>query len=187
MNGGLKKRTAAILLMAWVTAPAMAAGLPADDVAIGGRACFAMTAHPYGSVTRLLLELHREQVNPGDEPVVWASVYGEKAGEARPGFNRDGCEPHEPGESAMLDHLRCGFSCDGGTLRIHAVEGGVEIVPEDLYLRGCGLDAETTGGFLLQAADVGGRAKMTPIDDSECRKAMAPGEKAMEDAENAID
>ncbi len=138
----------------------------------------------------MLVELHKEEINPGDPPVIWAGVYGEKQGEARPGFNRDGCSAYEPGDvnqDQPLGHLRCGFSCDGGTLLITSAGDGIEIMPQDLFLRSCGLGEETAGGFLLNAADLGGSARMTPVDDTLCRSAMAPGEKMIEDQENAID
>jgi hypothetical protein len=130
-------RMAIVLIGLALAGPcAGAAELPGDSMAVNSRACFSMAPKEGSPVKRLLLELHKEQINPGDEPAMWARVYGEKQGEARPGFNYDGCAAHEPGETGnTLDHLRCGFSCDAGTLRIRVAEGGLAISPDHIFLR----------------------------------------------------
>jgi hypothetical protein len=43
------------------------------------------------------------------------------------------------------------------------------------------------GGFQFRAEDVNGTATVSPVDDAGCRSVMAPMEKIMKDAENAID
>ncbi len=165
------------------------AELPGDGLAVNGRSCFTYKPEAGKPLTRLLLELHKEELNPGDPPVIWARVYAEKKGEPRPGFNADGCSAYEPGDvqqANRLDHLRCGFACDGGTLEIRQAPGGIAIRPDNVFLRSCGIAEDVAGGFLLTSSDVGEEAVMTPVDDLECRAAMAPGEKLIEDAENAI-
>jgi hypothetical protein len=163
-------------------ASALAAGLPGDGMAANSRACYAYAAPAAGVVTRLLVELHKEQVNPGDEPVMWARVFAGKKGQPHAGYNYDGCGAGEtPGQ------LRCGFSCDAGTLLIEAAGAGLSVVPQGLVLRTCGSGIETIGGFQLNAQDVGGAAIMAPVESAQCRDVMAPLEKMLEDEEAVID
>lgn len=170
-----------LALAAGIT-PALAAGSPGDDMAAGSRACYAYEGAAGSAVTRLLVELHREQVNPGDEPVMWARVFADKKGEPHAGYNYDGCGAGEkPGQ------LRCGFSCDAGTLLIEASGYGLSVVPRGLVLRTCGSSIETIGGFQLNPQDIGGGAIMAPVDGAQCRDVMAPLEKMLEDEEAAID
>jgi hypothetical protein len=180
----LKTAGAAMLLVMHLSpvTPALAGpALPGDGMAENSRACFALKAEPGQTMTKLLLELHKEAVNPGEDPVIWAGVYGEKRGERHPGFNRDGCGADDQGR------LHCGFSCDGGALRIGLAEGGVRIKPDGLILKSCGLGTDVPGGFQVNQADVGAVALMTPVDNEVCRTVMAPMEKVIEDAENGIE
>lgn len=170
--------TLAALLVLSLSASAFAA--PGSGMAGNTRACFTLTPANGQTVTKLLLELHKEIVNPGEEPVIWAGVYGEKRGEAHPGFNRDGC-------GTDGDHLICGFSCDGGKLRISEGPGGLRIRPDGLVLKSCGLGTDVPGGFQVNQPDVGETALMTPIDDQDCRAVMAPMEKIIDDAENGVE
>lgn len=175
-------------LMALASAPlADEARLPGDDLAAGERACFSFAAPADHKITRLLVELHKDVVNEGDEPVIWAGIYGEKRGETLPGFNRDGCSPFDPGGTEKLDHLLCGFACDGGTLRVKSHAMGIEIAAKDLVLRSCGLGGEIHGGFLIAEGELGAEAVLTLVDDGECRKVMAPMEETIRRAEEGID
>jgi hypothetical protein len=169
-----------------LSSAAMAGPLPGETLEDGARACFELAPQDSKNLDRLLVELHKEIVNEGDAPVIWAGVYAEKKGEPRPGFNRDGCSPHEPGSTEKLDHLVCGFSCDGGTLLVKQQGSALAITPQDLFLRSCGVGEDQVKGFLLKAEDIGGTATVEPVDDAECRKAMAPMEKIIEDYENGI-
>ncbi len=173
------RRTLATALALSLSTAALA-GVPGADLATGARACFKLKPAPGQAMTELFLELHKEAVNPGEDPILWAGVYGVKAGEKHPGFNRDGC-------GTDGDQLACGFACDGGSLRIRETDGGVQITPDGLVLKSCGLGTDVPGGFQVNPSDVGEEALMTPIDDKDCRTLMAPMEKIIDDAENAIE
>lgn len=172
------RQTLAAILALTFSASADAA--PGDSMADNTRACFTLKPAAGQTMTKLLLELHKEIVSPGEKPVVWAGVYGEKRGQPHPGFNRDGC-------GTDGDHLTCGFSCDGGTLRIAEGQGGLTFRPNQLFLKSCGLGTDVPGGFQVNQPDVGETALMTPVDEQACRSVMAPMEKAIDDAENGID
>lgn len=173
-------RPALAALFAVSLSAAASAAAPGSTMADYARACFALKPAPGQTMTTLLLELHKEVVNPGEEPVIWAGVYGVKKGEKLPGFNRDGC-------GTGGNELTCGFSCDGGTLRIGEEQGGLTFMPDGLVLKSYGLGTDVPGGFQVNGKDVGGTALMTPVDDKDCRTLMAPMEKAIEDAENGIE
>ena len=173
------RQTLAALLALTLSTTAFAAA-PGDGMAENTRACFTLKPRPGQTMTKLLLELHKEVVNPGEDPVIWAGVYGVKRGEKLPGFNRDGC-------GSDGEQLTCGFSCDGGTLRIREAEGGVAIMPDGLVLKSCGLGTDVPGGFQVNQSDLGAKAVMTPIDDKDCRTLMEPMEKAIEAAESGVE
>lgn len=162
--------------------PVLAAGLPGEAIAVNSRSCFSYHPEPGSTVKRLLVELHKEQVNPDDPPVLWGGVYAEMANRQHPGFNVDGC-----GEGAKPGELRCSYSCDAGAMTLETAEGGLKVTPDGLVLMSCGLSGSEMTGFQLNASDVGGGALVTLVDDGECRGVMAPLEKMIEDYENGIE
>lgn len=189
MGRTMKSVLAACAIVLAASLPAAAGdALPGDAMAPNSRACFSYRPKPGEAVKKLLLELHKEQMEGQHEAVIWARVYAEKAGEKLPGYNFDGCGPFKDGDHTnRLDHLHCGFSCDSGSLQIRLAGDGLAISPDHLFLRSCGVSADKIGGFQITAEDVNGSATVLPVDDAECRRVLAPMEKIMDDAEIAID
>jgi hypothetical protein len=167
--------TGLVMLAALAPAPAHAGS--ADATA--ERRCFSWESNGNGKIDRLLVELFRETVNPGETPVTWAAVYAEQASPRLSGFNVDGCgsDPDDP------SHMICGFSCDGGRLDVWTTPDGLRVTPDGLVLRSCGLGGES---FMLSAADMGGGAELHEIAGETCRNTMIPFEKEIEAEELGI-
>ncbi len=174
-------RTFAILLLAVLSAPALAGPLPDAALKTGGRACFGMTAEK--GVTRLLLELHRELLNDTD-PVTWGRVFAEVEGEAKPGYIYDGCGPVEGGSA-----LYCSMACDGGSFYVESAGKGVRLWlgESGLRLRTCGSSLEEIGSFSLGKDRLPDGAVLEPVDGGQCRTAMEHIEKLLEAEEAGID
>ncbi|MCB1380372.1 MAG: hypothetical protein KDK89_18685 [Alphaproteobacteria bacterium] len=191
-------KTTAIRAMQWAltgtllglpigTAADAAEILPGEAMPVGSRFCYGLSDTVGTPLRRLLVELYKEQVNPGDPPVLWASIFVEKDGETHPGFNVDGCSARLPREAERRDQLVCGYACDAGTLLIGAAENGLTITPRRLVLRSCAIGSGDVGGFMLDEAELGGSLSLAPIGDAGCRAAMEPMERIIAAAEEGVE
>jgi hypothetical protein len=155
------------------------------SLAPGARACYGSATPDNPRATRILLELHSEQLESQD-PILWGRLFAEVKGEPLPGYVYDGCGPGaEPGT------LNCSVACDGGSFTIAEAEGGdvrLNVSNDGVRLKTCGSNVEEIGAFNLAPTDLPrGGATLSPRDHSECREAMEHFEKLLEVEENAID